>query len=355
VKRAVALPSLALLAAVALKTAEVLADAPPEVAAPTFGVPPKLEWIRDVGAESCVGKAELDELLAQALGGRAGPSALGRSSIEGLVSRGRAPQTWRARVRIISAEGKILGQREFSTSEDACSAITPSVLLVLLILIDPEAAERGVPSELLRSIQPRPVPTRQATTPSVEPHAESDPRRRLSWLLHVEPVASVGLLSEPALGLTGGVSLVTRDGWQLALSGGYAGKTKIGLEPNAYVIGGNVLVSGLLVDLSVCPSLAERFGLRLSACLGATLVTRFFETPGLAEHSDPARSSLGPSTSIQASLPLSESWQFRASLAATLLLPREHFGYADGSNAVHRIYTPSRFFGSVGFGLATTL
>jgi len=357
VKRAIALVSLAMAGIVVLSATAARGDAAAVGAAGVVDVPPRLMWARDGGAESCISQEELNRLLAQALGGRGGPSALGQSSIEGRVSRGTAPRTWVARVRIVSESGSILGEREFSTSEEACSALTPSVLLVLLILIDPEAADRAAPKPSSgATAAPAPPPTLALPSrPTVDAPPSVPARRGSSWQAHLEPIASLGLLSGPALGLSGGVSLITKDGWQLALSGGYAGKTKVELEPNAYVVRGHVLISGLLLDLSVCPSIVRRPSFAMSGCVGATLVTRFFQAEGLPERRDPAHSSLGPSLSVQANVPLTEAWQLRGQVGSALLMPRENFVYEDGNDATHRVYTPSRLFGSLSLGLATTL
>jgi hypothetical protein len=85
-------------------------------------VVPRLEWIREAGAESCISAPDLARLLARVLGEDAAPWALGDAMIEGLVTRGTAPSKWRARVRIVSSDGAIVGQRELTTPQPLRSA-----------------------------------------------------------------------------------------------------------------------------------------------------------------------------------------------------------------------------------------
>ena len=356
----------------ALASAEVRAASGEGAARTSERVATRLEWIREVGAESCVTAEQLRRLLAQVLGRDAAPSALGDSVIEGLVSRGTAQDTWQARVRIVAADGSVLGQRELSTRQPLCSAITPSVLLVLLMLVDPEAADRGLPSEVVQAITDqadaeaealetrtsapaaKPSEAAPASPPSSSRRSPAPPPRH-GFRLHLEPNLNVGLLPTLTLGLAGGVSLFTRDGWQLALSGSYGGKAKVELSPNAYLLGGNVLVSALVLDLSVCPLLLGGTTWGLSGCLGAAVVRRSFETPALAVHTDPSRYDLGPSIGLQGRLPLSELWHLRASAATAMPLPRERFVYQNGENVSSPVYTPARVFATFGVGLGTEL
>ena len=56
---------------------------------------PRLTWTRAAEAESCVGVEELQRMLAQVVGDANMSSHLGDASIEGVVSRGEKPETWR--------------------------------------------------------------------------------------------------------------------------------------------------------------------------------------------------------------------------------------------------------------------
>jgi len=343
---------------------------------------PRLTWTRAAEAESCVGVEELQRMLAQVLGNTTMSSPLGDASIEGVVSRGEKPETWRARVRVVRADGAIVGQRELATRQPLCSALTPSVLLVLLVLLEPDAAERGLPTEVVQAITEQAdaeaqaqtqdhiaaAPTelapdrilpsgtvaanapRQITTTSATPAGRS-----LRWRVHLEPSVSFGLLPSAVLGLSAGVGLVTRDRWQMSLVAAYGGTDQLELEPNAYVAGGHVVASALLFELAVCPELAARARWSLNGCVGAVLVRRSFETPALSVHTDPVRLSLGPSLGGECRIALTDLWHVLLRASTAMPLPRERFVYEDGEDAAHHVYTPGRVFASLGLGLGAEL
>lgn len=368
--------SAALLGACTLSTSLVWGE-PPRA--------PRLTWTRAAEAESCVSAEELQRMLARVVGDAPTDSPLGDARIEGVVSRGKKPDTWRARLRIVAPDGSALGQRELATRQPLCSALTPSVLLVLLVLLEPDAAERGLPTEVVQAITqqadaeaqaqtqeqiaaapaqlaPPPVlPSAPAATNPVRRQVSTAPATRvgagLRWRMHLEPIVSFGLLPSAVLGLSGGIGLVTRDGWQMSFVAGYGGSNQLALEPNSYVAGGHVVASALVFDLSVCPELAARARWGLNGCAGATLVRRSFETPALSVHTDPVRLSLGPSLGGQWRIALTELWHVLLRASTAMPLPRERFVYedGDGDGTTHHVYTPGRVFASLALGLGAEL
>jgi hypothetical protein len=375
-------PSRVLLTALTLTTAVAWATAPSTPGESKGGlagvVAPRLEWIRETGAESCVAAADLSRLLLQVLGEDAAPWALGDSVIEGLVAKGEAETTWRARIRIVSPTGSILGQRELSTRQPLCSSITPSVLLVLLMLVDPQAADRGLPTQVVEEISsqgdaeadartpapalatPAPAPTppparlSPAAPQSPTPQRSSQAPAIRGWRLHVEPTVTIGLLPSATLGLSGGVSLVTRDDWQLALSASYRGRSRSDVH-TSYTQDGGIVFSAVSADLSVCPSLVQGSTASLSGCVGATFVRRWTETPALAVHTNPSQNNLGPSVGMETRVVLTKHWHLRAHAGAAMPIPRDHFVYEDNLGGKHSAYDPSLLFGSLGLGLCAEL
>lgn len=382
-KRCRSFPCKALATAVILSPAVAYANSTPELDAvsgigSTSGqVAPRLEWVRSIGAESCVAAEDLRRLLAQVLGDDAAPMTLGDSAIEGLVSPQTEPKGWVARVRIVSSDGAIIGQRELSTRQPLCSALTAPVLLVLQMLVDPKSADRGFPKSVVEeitsqadeeaqlqservtsAIQPLPVLNAPAPTKvhsrAIAPRPAAPPVVT-GWRLHLEPTTSLGLLPAVSVGLSAGIALVTGDDWQLALSGGYSGPAKIELTPNPYLLGGYVSVSALFAELSVCPSVVKRSVWGLNGCIGATLVRRSFDTPSLAMHADPVRYGLGPSLGAEMRVALTDNWHLHINASAALPLPRERFVYEDGHGDSHSVFMPARLFGNLGIGLGVEL
>ncbi|PTL76579.1 hypothetical protein DAT35_49085 [Vitiosangium sp. GDMCC 1.1324] len=78
--------------------------------------------------------------------------------IDGVLEPGK-PSGWKATLSLVDARGNVLGSREVSTREEACSALEPRLLLVMAVMIDPSAALGGPPPESPPAPEPPPLPT----------------------------------------------------------------------------------------------------------------------------------------------------------------------------------------------------
>ncbi|MCY1083480.1 hypothetical protein [Archangium lansingense] len=112
--------------------------------------------------------------LARAVEERLGRTVFGPEPeylVDGVLERG-GPSGWKARLSLVDVRGNVLGSREVSTREEACSAIEPRLLLVMALMIDPTAALSGPAST---SPAPASPPVQE---PPPEPSPPESPRPR---------------------------------------------------------------------------------------------------------------------------------------------------------------------------------
>lgn len=125
-----------------------------------------LSWTRLPGADSCAGP----QLLARAVESRLRRDvfvspARADLSVEGSIQP-RSPSGWRAVVRVHDAKGELLGERELSTERPDCADLTEPLVLVIALMIDPDAA--------LHATEPEPPASPEPPAP--EPPAPAPPR-----------------------------------------------------------------------------------------------------------------------------------------------------------------------------------
>jgi hypothetical protein len=98
-----------------------------------------LSWVRLPGAESCSGARALAEAVELRLRRKVFvPASQAGLSIEGRIERARTG--WRARVAIAAEDGAPLGSRVLESAAERCDALDGEIVLVLALMIDPEAA-----------------------------------------------------------------------------------------------------------------------------------------------------------------------------------------------------------------------
>jgi hypothetical protein len=108
-----------------------------------------LSWVRLRGAEACIGTRALAEAVETRLQRRVIVSAAQADlSIEGRVEPHAAPRRgYRAVVVVSSPDGTVLGERTIETDESDCGALDEALVLVIAVMIDPEAALAPQPDE----------------------------------------------------------------------------------------------------------------------------------------------------------------------------------------------------------------
>lgn len=114
--------------------------------------PSALSWVREAGAESCIGAPELGARVERLVGPVlvAAPSA--EVSVEGQIARNG--QRFVAKIVISDARGAVLGVRELESargaagSEPDCRALDDQLAFVIAVAIDPNVALAELPGEL---------------------------------------------------------------------------------------------------------------------------------------------------------------------------------------------------------------
>lgn len=99
-----------------------------------------LSWVRMPGAESCISSRALAEAVEARLHRTVFVSAARADvSVEARVSHEEEPPGWHAVIVLSAADGTELGQRELTSEEPSCDALSPLLALVISVMIDPDA------------------------------------------------------------------------------------------------------------------------------------------------------------------------------------------------------------------------
>jgi hypothetical protein len=214
-----------------------------------------LSWVRLPGAESCVAGVELARTVEAKLGR---PVFVPASSADVAVEGHVAPEPsggFVATLALTSSTGAVLGRREL-TAKTSCREMDEALVLVLSLLIDPEARQKPPPPVAQAPTPPAPV-TAVAKRSSPEP---SEP-----WHLDVAAglVMAAGLAPGVSPGLTLEAAFSPGRVWTLELGG------RLFLPSDAVVMGGaggSVLVA--LGTAAFCRRFALPASLALAGCAG---------------------------------------------------------------------------------------
>lgn len=307
----------------------------------------RLHWVREGGAESCASGAALSRLLEQVLGQHA-PSSRPALRLEGVAKTATPPLRYSVRVTVRDASSnEVVGERELTTADAQCAALTPAVLLVLAMSVDPNAAADGLPrsvsEELLRSreedVDVWPAATGNAvetTSPRapVVPAPQAAPRApppKPSVGLAPLPVfgavaGSTAILPSPAIGGGLGAHLPLRRGWLLSLMVlGWYPQT-VTLPESAFLEDGGVQLAAGQLSASLCRRLwGDR--LELSGCGGFGAGLRWVRAETLPNEDNPTRRFFGPELALELSFRASSSWFLASGIVGQAQLVRERFVY----------------------------
>ncbi|HRH01182.1 MAG TPA: hypothetical protein PLR99_33325, partial [Polyangiaceae bacterium] len=98
-----------------------------------------LGWLRLGGADACVATQPLARAVEERLGRTVFVSPADADvSVEGRIER--RGQGFSATIVLRDAEGKALGTRTLERAEPRCEALTESLVLIIAVMIDPDAA-----------------------------------------------------------------------------------------------------------------------------------------------------------------------------------------------------------------------
>jgi len=361
-------------------------------AQPEEGAKPyRLRWVREGGAESCVSGAALDRLLQETLGARAEAREAAPVRLEGVAKVASEPVRFAMRVTVRDEKtDEVLGERELTTAEPKCSALTPALLLVLAMSVDPDAGRDGLPAavtEELRRQRDEDVdvwPAASETPSKVAPATHHEPASSASRAAaahvsrgsdhrhHAElsPVGdarapdgprvfgaltlSVGVFPALASGAELGGRVPLRRGWSLAFSVlGWLPQV-VALPASPYLQDDGVQIASGQIGAALCQPL---FGVRLQlgACGGIMGGLRWMSALALGSRDNPTRPYYGPTLGLDGTFRVAPSWFAAAGVTAQAVLPRDRFTYRDHQGESKVWFEPSLLSGRAWLGVGAFL
>jgi len=174
-----------------------------------------LSWVRMPGADACVATQDLAKRVEARLGRAVFVSAsVADVSVEGRVEPlpGHPPHSgFRAVLTLRDAHGALLGTRELSRPEATCDAMTDPLILVIAVMIDPDAALAPAPKPpptIAPPPQHAPPPAPVIIEKEVLVAAPVHPPKP-EWRIDVGAAAitSLGLVPAPNIGIAASGSL----------------------------------------------------------------------------------------------------------------------------------------------------
>ena len=309
-----------------------------------------LTWTREQGAESCI-SSELLELKVQALtGSQLRPAKEADLMIKGHVRRDATARSWQVQIVVESARGQSLGERQILSEKADCSALTPSILLVLSMVMELEAEH---------SIEPLTSPTHGvepiASTPvlggSAPPPEDSGPalgtelkreKARRAYLF--EPVAAVALSRgiQPSLspGARLGVRWISAGPLSVLLSGTYWLPRSVVLQSE--YAKGQVEFRAMQAELMGCIRVFVIGDWLWQSCAGAVLGTRSSLASTLAERNKVRRSYGGAMVALESRYALTMRWYLTQGLHAAALGPPARFTYQEADGQERLLFRPAQ-------------
>jgi len=353
----------------------------------------RLRWLREGGAESCVSGAALERLLEQVLGVR-GERSSSPVLLQGVAQVAAPPLRFAMRVTVRDEKtDDVLGERELTTVEAKCSTLTPALLLVLAMSVDPDAGRDGLPpavtEELRRGreedvdVWPAASPASPASSASLTVatngtrwregppsgranapnagHADSahDPvPDGARW--GSEPrvfgalTMSAGVFPALASGAELGGRVPLRRGWSLAFSVlGWLPQV-VALPASPYLQDEGVQVAAGQLSAALCqPLFGARF--QLGVCGGVFGGLRWMSALALGSRDNPTRPFYGPILGIDGTFRVAASWFAAGGITAQASVPRDRFTYREHLGQVRTWFEPALFSGRAWLGVGAFL
>lgn len=241
--------------------------------------------------------------LARAVETRLGRTVFGPEPeflVDGVLERGQ-PSGWKARLSLVDARGNVLGGREVSTAEEACSAIEPRLLLVIALMIDPSAALSGPapasppeppPAPVTREPPPpepsapaeEPPPPEPGPTAEAEPPPEPGPVRERSEPTRERSERELTAAASGTLGLGFGVAPGFASTYW-AGAGDWTWLVRLAVYPYAAYTkdGSRLTLLSSVAEAGVCPVSAGDGDWRVSACGSAAFALVFANSEGFQQ------------------------------------------------------------------------
>ncbi len=318
----------------------------------------RLRWVREGGAESCVSGAALERLLEQVLGARTAGRVESTVSLEGVAKPAAPPLRFAMHVIVRDPEsGEVLGERELTSAQPKCAELTPALLLVLAMSVDPEAD--GLPASVAEELQrgreedvdvwPVEPPLVTQAARAVEPRRERPvgsrkpaltPRSSSSEPAVFGALASAsGILPELALGVALGARVPLRRDWSLSFAVFGWLPQMVALEASGFLEDEGIHLAAGQASVALCgPLLAQRLHLALCGGVGAGL--RWVSALALSNKDNPTRAFFGPELGLEAQWRVNASWFIGAGAGAQARLRHDFFTYRDRFQQTHTWYEP---------------
>jgi hypothetical protein len=182
--------------------------------------------------------------------------------IEARVEQRKVPRKWHARILLTTPTGAVLGTREIESPEASCRSLDESLVLVIALLIDPDAALGLPPSGPPEAPPAPPEPPREVpSTPPAPPNPNEKPlpprsgarppraAPSLPWRFQGEGgvVLALGLLPGLGVGATLRATLIPPRFWAIQVEGTYWPEHKLAVDE----VGGGFSLA--YAGLSLCP------------------------------------------------------------------------------------------------------
>ena len=301
--------------------------------------PSALSWVRQPGAEGCIGAPQLGARVERLVGPVlvAAPSA--EVSVEGVITR--QGQRFVAKIVISDARGGVLGERELQSArapagaEPECRALDDQLAFVIAVAIDPNVALAELPGELapddpgadlLAELEAHPpsTPAKAAATPRASAPAapDDDPERREPERLHLlvaaGPTLGLGALPSVAGGLHMELGATL---WRLALRG----HLRLMLDQEETSSDGSIELTSLALGAAACVE-PVRWDVSFALCGGlqmARLGARALDFPGGPQ----AAWLLGPRLELRISWALAQQLALVLSSALVSHWPKHRVSY----------------------------
>lgn len=352
-------------------------------AADTFA----LNWVRQSGAEECVASGELAGYLERMVGPVLRTPSEATLLVEGVATR-MDGSGFRAVIRVTDRGGGVIGERELTHGGEACFPLTRSILLVLSVILDPDAGgslpddvaaqlsrrENAPAAESVAAFPGLPIADRSlvATPPAplvatppppvftpVAPvtggEIEPAPPRKLppfgSPRVTAAAAAGGGHVPGANLGATVGLGVALGSTFHAALDLWFWA-AKAG-EPvtSWYATGRDNTFTAAAAIASLCYPLSGG-KVEISACAGGMLGARFVNAEALPNAADPTRLYFGPALGAELSWHFNPTFFARATANGGVTVRKDEFDYQTREGGWATAYEPGLVlaWGSLGVG-----
>jgi hypothetical protein len=336
-----------------------------------------LAWVRAAGAEVCPSSPELARLVEATVGIPLTTSTQATVLVDGLV----APKPgggFRVLIRATTADGQPVGERRLESDDARCSDVTRSTLLVLAVMINPDAASLGLPEGVREALEqrdeqadaatsvavsagpnaqnPQPElparerpPAREREPTSRAPQSETSKRRAMSHSveLSADLVLNAGLTPSPTFGaaLTFGSPL--GDVWLARLEAAYFPGGSAPIDSPYAVDDATISVVELSPEL--CWS-TPGTSLRVTPCAGLAAGVRMVDGKALQVPAKPTQPYLGALAAVDVAWFFSRHAFVDARLHAAWMPKDDRFVYTDHDGSVGVLFDPAPFAGYAALG-----